>query len=491
MATPAELTRQYTDLEADELAHLQNLLGSWSILADLSFSDLLLVVPRQGGSAAEAELVVLGQIRPNNASTLLANDLVGGIFEMPAWSIHAPELARGQKVLATFYTPRTEETYRAEYLPVCFGGRLLGAIVRVLAESDKGQGTERIPLYGHYIKVFERLVTMLADSTFPFSSQNVGAEETPRVGDGFVLVDEEIRVVFASPNAVNAFHRMGVFSSAEGRRVDDLARSENLVSGALKSGRPIVEEVERAPGVVVLIHAFPLIENDHVNGGVVLLRDVTDVRRLDRLLVSKDAAIREVHHRVKNNLQTISSLLSLQARRVADAEGGAALREAERRVRSIALVHEILSRDPRDQVAFGEIMNALVAMARDSVVVSYPVEITVEGDLGELPAEVATPLSVILAEVLQNAVEHAFVKAATPPPGHVEVSMEANYQGRYVTVKDDGVGLDPGFDINNTPSLGLAIVRDLVRSQLGGAIQMINRAGGGTEVTITLPVSQA
>ena len=178
---------------------------------------------------------------------------------------------------------------------------------------------------------------------------------------------------------------------------------------ALATGRPVVEEVERRPDVIVLVHCIPLLSKGSVTGAVVLLRDVTDVRRLDRLLLSKDAAIREVHHRVKNNLQTISSLLSLQARRVAVGSGREALREAERRVRSIALVHEILSRDPGDQVPFDDIVGSLVQMARGlGGVVVRPVEISVSGDLGDVAADVATPLAVILAEVLQNAVEHAF-----------------------------------------------------------------------------------
>ena len=121
---------------------------------------------------------------------------------------------------------------------------------------------------------------------------------------------------FASPNAMNAFHRMGIHSPPEGRRFADLGIEESAVEWALATGRPVVEEVERRPDVIVLVHCIPLLSHGVVTGAMILLRDVTDVRRLDRLLLSKDAAIREVHHRVKNNLQTISSLLRLQARRV-------------------------------------------------------------------------------------------------------------------------------------------------------------------------------
>ena len=201
---------------------------------------------------------------------------------------------------------------------------------------------------------------------------------------------------------------MGMYSQIEGRRLTDLGIEESAIEWALASALPVVEEVERRPDVTVLLHCIPLLAQDEVTGCLVLLRDVTDVRRLDRLLLSKDAAIREVHHRVKNNLQTISALLRLQARRLPPGGGRVALFEAERRVRSIAIVHEILSRDPGEQVPFDEIVTSLIRMAEDSVVLSRPLTFDVVGVLGEVPADVATPLAVVLAELLQNAVEHAF-----------------------------------------------------------------------------------
>ena len=240
-----------------------------------------------------------------------------------------------------------------------------------------------------------------------------------------------------------------------------------------------------------------------MTGCIVLLRDVTDVRRLDRLLLSKDAAIREVHHRVKNNLQTISALLRLQARRLPPGGGRVALFEAERRVRSIAIVHEILSREPGDQVPFGEIVTSLIQMAKDSVV-SRHLTFEVNGGLGEVPADVATPLAVVLAELVQNAIEHAFLDFEAeadgelsdeigPMTGTIRVDLSAENSVLRVEVLDDGSGLPDGFDIDDTQSLGLSIVRDLVRSQLEGTIVMLNRAATGdgergTLVVIELPV---
>ncbi len=238
------------------------------------------------------------------------------------------------------------------------------------------------------------------------------------------------------------------------------------------------------------------------------MRDVTDVRRLDRLLLSKDAAIREVHHRVKNNLQTISALLRLQARRLPPGGGRVALFEAERRVRSIAIVHEILSREPGDQVPFDEIVTSLIKMAEDSVVSSRRLSFEVNGELGEVPADVATPLAVVLAELVQNAIEHAFAEfeaeegteARTQAKGadgvgHISVHLESDSATLRLEVCDDGAGLPEGFDLDESQSLGLSIVRDLVRSQLEGTITMRNRRDAGlgqdgTTVTITLPVRE-
>jgi two-component sensor histidine kinase len=321
------------------------------------------------------------------------------------------------------------------------------------------------------------------------------------VGDGVVLVDEEGRVRYASPNATNALHRMGMYSQIEGRRLTDLGIEESAIEWALASALPVVEEVERRPDVTVLLHCIPLIQAGDVTGCIVLLRDVTDVRRLDRLLLSKDAAIREVHHRVKNNLQTISALLRLQARRLPPGGGRVALFEAERRVRSIAIVHEILSREPSDQVPFDEIVTSLIRMAKDSVV-SRHLTFEVTGGLGEVPADVATPLAVVLAELVQNAIEHAFLDSEADGEddgvapvtdgeerdhtGTIRVDLQAEGGLLRVEVLDDGSGLPDGFDIDETQSLGLSIVRDLVRTQLDGTITMRNRADDGSGVTGTL-----
>jgi two-component sensor histidine kinase len=248
----------------------------------------------------------------------------------------------------------------------------------------------------------------------------------------------------------------------------------------------VTEEVERRPDVTVLMRCVPLLDNGGVTGGLVLLRDVTELRRRDRLLLSKDATIREVHHRVKNNLQTTSSLLRLQARRLPPGEGRTALNEAERRIRTIALVHEVLSRDPVEQVPFYDIVKPLVRMAEDGVsTAERAVTFKVEGDPGELPAEVATPLAVVLVELVQNAVEHAF----GPGGGTVVARMSQEPGFVRLLVEDDGEGLPEGFNLAES-GLGLQIVRALVGSELHGKINISSGMsnGGNTGVTAVVDI---
>ncbi len=497
MATPAELALERTDLTRHQLDHLKRLMATWGVLADLSFSDLILLAsvtesephPREPGPS----FVILGQMRPSNSATVVQSDLVGQSVGGVDWPLVTAAFQSGEVSRGEMQVDFAEEPARVQCIPV----RMEGETVAVMARLAAGSGRRPGHLERTYRDVFDRFAIMLTESAFPFPDESLAAEEAPRVGDGIVLVDEEGRVRYASPNAINALHRMGIYSQLEGRRLSDLGLQESAIEWSLASALPVVEEVERRPDVTVLMHCIPLLEKGSVTGGLVLLRDVTDVRRLDRLLLSKDAAIREVHHRVKNNLQTISALLRLQARRLEMGKGRLALFEAERRVRSIAIVHEILSRDPSDQVPFDEIVTSLVQMAKDSALQSRQIVFHVTGGLGDVPADVATPLAVVLAELLQNAVEHAFADdSGYPGAHHISVAMRSSARCLTIEVRDDGVGLPDGFDINDTESLGLSIVRDLVRSQLEGTISMERapfplgggeQSASGTVVTIELP----
>ena len=158
-------------------------------------------------------------------------------------------------------------------------------------------------------------------------------------------------------------------------------------------------------------------QGDHI-GALILVRDVTDLRRRDRELVTKDATIREIHHRVKNNLQTVAALLRLQARRIDSPSGAAALEEAVRRVGSIAIVHETLSQAVEEHVDFDEIADRLGRDGHRRERGRRPgAGRAATGTFGVLPSESATALAMVLTELLQNAVEHGYDADAADAAG--------------------------------------------------------------------------
>ena len=485
MAGLAELARHAARLSEPEIDHLQRLVATWSLLADLCFSDLMLF-----GEKNES-FVVLGQIRPTTGQTYFPTDWIGRELPTAERPLVSECFATGDVIDGFLVSESHDEQILERCIPVRYEGRTIAVLTRESASS-----TSRQPgvLEQVYVETFDRLAEMVADGTFPFKDAPERGVGSPRVGDGVVIMDGAGVVTFASPNAVSAFHRIGVHFNLEGERFEQVGVAQEGLRLALKKGRPSTEEVERTNAVTVLLRFIPLLRNDKVDGALLLVRDISELRRRDLLLLSKDATIREIHHRVKNNLQTISALLRLQGRRLSTPEAKAAVEESSRRIRSIALVHETLSHTIGDDVPFTEIVRPLVRMVEEGLSSpDRPVKFTVNGDAGILSADSATPLAVVITELLQNAVDHAFAGIDLQDfSAVVEVDLE-NTDGRFrISVTDNGIGIPQGFSIDDSTGLGLSIVRTLVTTELGGTIGF-SRGNGpasrpGTNVRISVPL---
>jgi two-component sensor histidine kinase len=479
-----ELARLNTGLRDDALAHLHRLVASWQVLADLSFADLLLLAPVEGEGGRR--FLVLAQVRPTTGQTLYPEDLVGRVVEHAERPLVARALQRGEITQGGAPVLGGAERARLECIPVRHGGL---AIAVVSLEAATTSGRRFGELERHYLESFQRLARMVAEGSFPFQRGEVEQEEAPRVGDGVIVLDEARRVRFASPNAVSALHRMGIHAYATGLELREVGLDQGPVDAMFRSRAPVMVEMQRGDTSVV-VHGLPMLEADHVVGGIVMLRDVTDLRHRDRMLVTKDATIREIHHRVKNNLQTIAALLRLQARRLQSDEARLALEESERRIRSIAVVHETLSRDASDVVPFDEIIRPLARLVEEaSAGPEFPIRVRVEGHGGDLPGELATPLAVVLNELLQNAVDHAFPAGRGVGEGRVRVTLAREGGDLVVEVADNGVGLPSDFDLKESSGLGLSIVHTLVTSELGGSLEL--RDDQGARAVVRVPVRPA
>ncbi|MCE7006101.1 PAS domain-containing sensor histidine kinase [Kibdelosporangium philippinense] len=500
MSTLADLLAEHTGLPGGAVDHLQKVVAEWQLLSDLSFADFLLWVPYvedDGNNAADrlgGDFLCVAHARPTTAPTAHPEDIVGTFIKVA----DHPQLRRA---VVERRVCREEDPHwylgvpvRRETIPVAYEGDVIGVLSR---ETNLAVPRVPSPLEIAYLGSAGDLCQMVADGTFPSVEPTADVHTSPRVGDGLIRLDANGTVIFASPNALSAYHRMGHAADLVGVRLAPLTRS--LIADpfdateiaqrmlAAIDGQPSMRtEVESRRGAVVLFRALPLRPMDTPAGALVLVRDVTEVKRRDRALLSKDATIREIHHRVKNNLQTVAALLRLQSRRTNSPEAKAALAESVRRVAAIAMVHETLSMSVDERVDLDTLLDKVIPVVGDVAVAESHVKVRRSGQFGVVSAELATPLVMVVAELAQNAVEHAY-----PAGQGGEVTISANRSARWldVVISDDGKGLPRGFSLERTDGLGLQIVRTLVESELRGSLSLRRREPRGTEAVLRVPLS--
>lgn len=491
MASLQQMMTEHGDLTEEDQTWLKGLVNEWHILADTSFSDLVLWLPDRD---APAVFWAGAQIRPTTGPTALEEDVVG---ESIVYDDEHP-------VTGAFLSHELVETSDNQLnagipvdtlaIPIMSGDRCIA----VLERHTNRMGV-RAPgaLEDAFLEVAEVLTDMVHRREFPIdppSEPNL----SPRVADGLVMVSNEGRIQYATPNAVTAYRRLGHIGDLEGERLPEM--TQRLGLGLAPVGQSFTSDLRsRAVHELDLgnrqasarLRIMPLTQHRQPAGVLVLVRDTTEIQERERQLVTKDATIREIHHRVKNNLQTVAALLRLQSRRMTTDEARSALHDAMNRVAAIAVVHEILSQAHSQAVEFDDIADRILRMVGDVAALSGRVNTKRVGTFGMVPAAAATSLSLVITELCQNAVEHG-LKFTT---GHVELRPVNSGHQIVVDILDDGAGLPPGFDITATNSLGLSIVSTLV-DDAGGTFTLCNRGDEpdaepgehGTRARVVMPI---
>ena len=463
------LVEEHADLTPDVVASLADLIAAWDLVSDLAFSDMVLWVPTWN----DAGYIAVAQVRPSTASTAVPEDLVGTFLPRGRQAVFDQALAHGQPVLARDPSRPWAPT-SLEAVPLVRAHRVVALLARYPSPVARGGSA----LEDIYLKAADELVSMISAGDFPVRDEVEDALESPRVGDGLLRLEETGRVDYASPNAVSAFRRLGLATNLVGASLAELvARLSHRPVGsgvtAVVGGRaPGRVEVE-APSGTVVIRSIPLAE-----GSLVLIRDVSEVRRGQRTVLSREATIREIHHRVKNNLQTVGALLRLQSRRSELAETRTALAEAQARIGAIAVVHEALSTDADSEADLSVVLDALVQLMRELAPAFGTVpEFHVECPSMRLSGERLTPLAMCITEVLTNAVEHA-------QADRIDVRVNRSGRGVEVRITDDGVG----FEGPISDGLGMSIISTLVETELGGEVSVASALGRGTTVEVSARV---
>jgi two-component system, sensor histidine kinase PdtaS len=472
MSSIDDLITAHTALTERDRERLAELMADWPLLADLSFADLILWVPKRRDYQSWPEgYIAMAHIRPTTSATVFMHDVIGDNLLWGQNSRIDHALTKGEIVRDTEPELVGEILIKEETVPVLFDGRVIAVISRH-RNAEQMRSPSRLEL--NYREIAHNIYGMVAEGTFPIHNSLYRAESAPRLGDGLIRLDSQGVVTYASPNARSAFNRAGWDQELEGHNLGDMIESVRRTGSApteeswqtITSGKYLRrEEFENESGIFDLL-VIPLIRRSVGIGAIVLLHNVTELRRRDRALLSKDATIREIHHRVKNNLQTVSALLRLQSRRVEDPIASQALAEAVRRVASIAIVHETLSSSSAETVNFDEVYDRIVHNAIE--LSNRPIQLSKTGLFGIFDSQVATPLALVITELIHNALEHGLGNHGD----HLRVEVVRDGTSCSVTVIDNGVGLPDNFDWDKSSNLGLQIVKTLTENELKGKIEL-------------------
>jgi len=468
------LLKAHTSFDAAERERVANVAANLQLLADMSYSDVTLYVRER----LSDEVVAVAEARPSTAGSLKPESDVGQ--PRPLTSIAAVEKAFASGTASHgLRATRVRGLSVAEFaVPIRHSGEVVAVILRELNRSLAKRAGE---MERAYMDIAELLTQMLSERPIVGSTESAYAT-TRAAGDGIMRVDTEGVIAYASPNAVGIYRALGLDASPEGRRFDSLGTDEAALAEAVQLGRASEKETYEQ-GLFIYKRAVPLVDKETSQGALAIVRDVTDLRRREQQLKVAEATIREVHHRVKNNLQTIASLLRLQARRAGDEGVKGALAEAEERISSMAVVHELLANAEEEEVDFRQVAEQIVSTVRKAIVgPDAAIEVGVIGECGQVPAPKATSLALVLTELVHNALRHAFPGRST---GTIEVRLAREDGQITIAVADDGVGVPDTFDLSEPTGLGTQIVRTLTTEDLGGTVSV--ERDRGTRVIVRVP----
>lgn len=489
MSTMSELAKKYSTLQEDDIALLELLSADLPLLADLSFGDIVVWAP-----TPDDNYLAIAHARASSTVTLFYRDVVGDYLR-PDWrGVIEEALETGLPAVSTS--------------PAWYEENPMGLTAYSIRRRDaeSGETTEPFAVMtvhtSHAVEFSasrqiiafkecaDELCRMVQNGLFPTADSTLARQQgTPRASDGLIRVDDFGKITFASPNSQSTFGTLGYRDELEGQNLAEVVAS--LVRGQADTNEllPLIAQGKvykrsdlEVRGRTITLRSIPIFFDGIRTGGVILMRDITDLKAQEQMLITKDATIREIHHRVKNNLQTVASLLRVQARRAQSEDAKDALSQAMRRVAAIAVVHDTLSTGLSQTVDFDEVFDRVVMLTTEVASIhNTVVHLSREGSFGSLPSEYATPLALALTEVVTNAVEHGL----RGKEGNVNIIANRDDEELTVVVADSGSGL-PGGTVGD--GLGTQIVRTLIEGELGGSISWSNAPEGGTRVDIRIPL---
>lgn len=460
------LCREKSYLKAEDILILENLLANLQYFADLAGADVFIDVTGRNPKVA----VVVAEAKPSTAPSLYHGSVVG-------------EYAYRDNEPAVFQTFESQIPVRnvngvsQEGVPICQTVNPIknskDEIIAVLImERDNSFQVRQ----ERTMEFLSQTTQKLADTLLNMAS--VGEVLPTLINDALFIVDAMNRFCYANRGAHDLLYGLTDGIDPVGLTVEELIARVQEMRPVFSSDSD-AEEVHLR-GQTVLVRSLPILDQTEVRGTVYLLRDITELRKKERQLITKSAVIKEIHHRVKNNLQTIAGLMRLQMGWAKNQETVDAFQESINRISCIALVHEILSRDTPEVIELRECIRRIVEILTDNMLpVEQKIKLNVSGDEVCIHSDQATSTAIVVNELVQNSLKYAF---PGNPAGQMTINVECRDDKVRIVLRDNGKGFPEGFSLKNSANLGLEITQVLVTESLLGEISMYNDNGAVVEI---------
>ncbi|MCH1624016.1 sensor histidine kinase [Ferdinandcohnia quinoae] len=452
------------DLILEISSHLQ-------LFADLTQSDVFIDCLLPG---EDTVAIVVAEAHPTTSKSMYKRPVIGQL----ALKENEPgvffSIESGRPVMGSRGISQEKVSIQQNVIPI--KNREHQTIGALIMEQDI---TERIKQEKH-VEVLLETTEQLSETIFrgAMSENNIPA----LIHEGLLLFNHDGMITFANERAHHILRDFNTPENLVGTNIEHLCFGKFSMIKMNENGGLVQEEFQKGKFVIQL-KAVCIHRDSQTVGGILLLRDLSEIKEKEKQLMIKSAVIKEIHHRVKNNLQTIASLLRLQMRRSNSSEVEKVFRESINRIMSIAMIHEVLSQDGLDAIDCTEIFDyvsrgIVSSMKRKD----QSIQVEIKGDPVYLSSKKASSLALIMNELVQNSMNHAFKYRKE---GVIQIQVKQMNEFVTIAVIDNGVGFT--FDDRRGGNLGLEICQTLVNEDLSGYIDFTN-TGTGTKVSITFPI---
>jgi len=468
---------------ADDLQLLEHIECGMSLTADISRADITLLVRH------EQSALVVAQARPHSIASLYRTPWIDRLLPFDDY----PRLAAGLR------DGRRTAEHRRNLLDQ--GTPIIEQVLPIF--SDSGRAIAALQIETNLIawerhrrrhQSFRSAVSWLQEMMLRGDLASARRLSPFGEWDGIVYVDQDLTIRYLSGIANNLYRRLSYLNDLHGKHIGDLStKDELLLREAFQTlecqEHEVIEGVRYWTRKVVPVWSYDTsrwpfstrVARTVLRGALIMVHDETEAREKAIELHIKSTMIKEVHHRVKNNLQTVASILRMQSRRANNPEVQMQLSEAVNRVLAVAVIHEFLSHDDDQAINIRDVCQRIVTQTqRAAVMPGKEITLRVQGPAIYLPSQQATACALVANELLLNCLEHAF---GDRERGTVLLQLTDEGDQVVLEVIDDGVGLLDSGDREPSNSLGLTIVRTLVEGDLKGTLVM-ERADPGTRVII-------